>query len=309
MQADFVAAGTGLGAGTLTPDSGAGSARTFSAVFNEAQGSGALSWVQMLIAAAQDGGGQPFCLVHYDVHGNAFWVYSDLDGFFQGPVAPHAPSGSLQSSTCAMDTFNSSATRLGTQLTVNIRLLFKSLADRKVYLRTYDDNGTDTGMVQRGVWTQVPLDAPTMTVTPASGNSSTPVFQATFTSDAYGNQGSLPRGWQQFLIAADSTGGGRPFCFVHYDRAGGAFWMYSSDVGFFLGPIRPGVASSVLDSSACRVNTAPASAGIAADYSSSLILPLTLKAPMSGAKKLYMRMMDELMRDSGWQQVGTYQVP
>jgi len=164
-------------------------------------------------------------------------------------------------------------------------------------------------MVQRGAWTQVPLDVPTMTVTPASGNSSTPVFQAKFTSDAYGNQGSLPLGWQQFLVAADSTGGGQPFCLVHYDRAGGAFWMYSSDVGFFLGPVTPGTASSTLDSSACTVNTAAAVAGIAEDYSSNLTLPLILKAPMSGAKKLYMRIMDPLLRDSGWQQVGTYQVP
>ncbi|QOY89825.1 InlB B-repeat-containing protein [Paludibaculum fermentans] len=309
MQASFVPASTGLGAGTLTPESGAGSKRTFSAVFNEAQGSGALSWVQLLIAAAENGGGQPFCLVHYDVHGNAFWVYSDLDGFFQGPVAPHAPSGTLQASTCALDTFNSSATRLGTQLTVNFPLVFKSSAERKVYLRTYDDNGTDTGMVQRGVWTQVPLATPAMTMTPASGNSSTPLFQARFASDAYGNQGSLPLGWQQFLVAADSTGGGQPFCFVHYDRAGGAFWMFSSDVGFFLGPVAPGAASNALDSSACTVNTAAAAAGIAGDFSSSLTLPLTLKAPMSGAKKLYMRTMDPLLRDSGWQQVGTYQVP
>jgi hypothetical protein len=308
-QASFVPASTGLGAGTLTPDSGTGSSRVFSGVFNEAQGSGALSWVQMLIAAAGDGGGQPFCLVHYDVHGNSFWVYSDLDGFFQGPIAPHAPSGMLQASTCALDTFNSSVTRLGTQLTVNMRLVFKSSADRKVYLRTYDDNGTDTGMVQRGVWTMYPLGLPWMTVTPGTGNSSTPLFDATFHADPYGNQGSLPRGWQQFLVAADSTGGGQPFCFIHYDRAGGAFWMYSSDVGFFLGPVAPGAVSNALDSSACTINTAASTAGIAADYSSSLTLPLTLKAPMSGPKKLYMRMMDPLLRDSGWQEVGTYQVP
>lgn len=309
LQANFVSANAGVAVGAVTPASGTGSAQTFSAFFTGAQGAGSLTWVQMLIAAAENGGGQPFCLVHYDVHGNAFWVYSDVDGFFHGPVAPYAPSGTLQGSTCALDTANSSATALGSQLIVDFRLVFKSSAARKVYLRAYDDNGTDTGMVQRGVWTLVPLDAPTMTVTPDSGDSSTPVFQAKFASDAYGNQGPLPLGWQQFLVAADSTGGGQPFCFVHYDRAGGAFWMYSSDVGFFLGPVAPGAASNALDSSACTVDTAAAAAGIAGDYSSSLILPLTLKAPMSGAKKLYMRTMDPLLRDSGWQQVGSYQVP
>ncbi|MBN9659630.1 MAG: hypothetical protein J0H49_15715 [Acidobacteria bacterium] len=309
LQANFVTATAGVEVGTVTPASGTGSTQTFTAFFKGAQGAGSLSWVQMLIAAAGNGDGQPFCLVHYDAHGNAFWVYSDVDGFFHGPVAAHVPSGTLQGSSCALDTANSSAAVLSNQLVVDFRLVFKSSAARKVYLRAYDDSGADTGMVQRGAWTQVPLDVPTMTVTPASVNSSTPVFQAKFTSDAYGNQGSLPLGWQQFLVAADSTGGGQPFCLVHYDRAGGAFWMYSSDVGFFLGPVTPGTASSTLDSSACTVNTAAAVAGIAGDYSSNLTLPLILKAPMSGAKKLYMRIMDPLLRDSGWQQVGTYQVP
>ncbi|MGJ5817712.1 InlB B-repeat-containing protein [Paludibaculum fermentans] len=309
LQANFVSASGGVGVGTVTPDAGTGSTQTFTASFTGTQGPSSLTWVQMLIAAAENGGGQPFCLVHYDAHASAFWVYSDVDGFFHGPVAAHAPSGTLQGSSCALDTANSSATRVGNQLSVDFRLVFKSSAARKVYLRAYDDSGADTGSVQRGVWTQVPLDAPTMTVTPASGNSASPLFQAKFASDAYGNQGSLPLGWQQFLVAADSTGGGQPFCFVHYDRAGGAFWMYSSDVGFFLGPVAPGAASNTLDSSACTVNTAAAAAGIAGDFSSSLTLPLTLKAPMSGAKQLYMRTMDPLLRDSGWQQVGTYQVP
>lgn len=309
ITASFVAATGGTKPVSVTPSSGSGSKQNFTAVFQGAQGANTLRWVQMLVAASADGGGQPFCLVHYDVPGNSFWVYSDIYGFFQGPVSPQAPSDALQSSACALDTFNSSPAVNGSQLTLRLRLLFKTAAADNVYLRTLDFAGTDSGWVKNGTWTMAAMPLPAMTVVPSNGVSAFPYFQANYSLDEYGQQGSLPRGWQQFLVAADSTGGGQPFCFVHLDRAANMLWMYSSDFGFFLGPIAPGAASTALDSSACSVNTAAASAGAGSNFSSDLKLPLTLKAPMSGAKKLYMRMMDELMRDSGWQQVGTYQVP
>ncbi|MGC4048913.1 MAG: hypothetical protein QM757_05245 [Paludibaculum sp.] len=84
--------------------------------------------------------------------------------------------------------------------------------------------------------------------------------------------------------------------------------MYSSDVGFFLGPVAPGTASNALDSTACLVNT---QATTVQTVSGSLILtvPLTLKAPMSGTKNTYLRMMDSLYRDTGMQQKGTWTIP
>ncbi|MGC4056198.1 MAG: hypothetical protein QM757_45920 [Paludibaculum sp.] len=309
ITASFVAAAGGTKPVSVTPASGSGSKQNFTAVFQGAQGANTLRWVQMLVAASADGGGQPFCLIHYDVPGNSFWVYSDIYGFFQGPVSPQAPSDTLQSSACALDTFNSTPATNGSQLTLRLRLLFKTAAADNIYLRTLDYFGTDSGWVKNGTWTMAAMPVPTMTVVPSNGVSAFPYFQANYSLDEYGQQGSLPRGWQQFLVAADSTGGGQPFCFVHLDRAANMLWMYSSDLGFFLGPVAPGAASTTLDSSACSVNTAAASAGAGSNFSSDLKLPLTLKAPMSGAKKLYMRIMDELMRDSGWQQVGTYQVP
>ncbi|MGJ5817713.1 hypothetical protein [Paludibaculum fermentans] len=309
ITASFVAATGGTKPVSVTPASGSGSKQNFTAVFQGAQGANTLRWAQMLVAASPDGGGQPFCLVHYDVPGNSFWVYSDIYGFFQGPVNPQAPSDTLQSSACALDTFNSSPAVNGSQLTLRLRLLFKTAAADNVYLRTLDYFGTDSGWVKSGTWTMAAMPVPTMAVVPSNGVSAFPYFQANYYLDEYGQQGSLPRGWQQLLVAADPTGGGQPFCYVHLDRAANMLWMYSSDIGFFLGPVAPGAASTMLDSSACSINTAAASAGAGSNFSSDLKLPLTLKAPMSGAKKLYMRMMDELMRDSGWQQVGTYQVP
>ncbi len=80
------------------------------------------------------------------------------------------------------------------------------------------------------------------------------------------------------------------------------------EFSFFVGPVAPGAASNLLTSSACSVDVANATATQLADRLQEKV-PVVLKAPMSGAKKMFMRSQDVLGRDSGWVQVGTYQVP
>ncbi|MBN9658482.1 MAG: hypothetical protein J0H49_09915, partial [Acidobacteria bacterium] len=185
-------------------------------------------------------------------------------------------------------------------------VVFKAAATRNLYMRALDTSNLDTGWVQRGTWTQAAAALPSMVVSPASGSGSTRTFVLTY-GDPPGFAGS-PLGWEQFLVAAATDGGGQPFCFVHYDRAGNGLWMYSSDVGFFLGPVAPGVASNALDSSACTVN--PAGTTVQ-NVGGSLVLnvPLSFKAPMSGTKNTYLRSHDALNRDSGFQLKGTWTIP
>jgi hypothetical protein len=291
---------------SATPSSGSGAEQVFQAVYSGALGYQQLLWVQFLIAAAPDGGGQAFCFLHYDVRGNAFWLYSDTLGFFVGPVTPGSASSALQGSHCALNTAGSSVSGSGSSLTVNLAVVFKAAATRNLYMRAMDTSNLDTGWVQRGTWTQAAAALPSMVVSPASGSGSTRTFVLTY-GDPPGFAGS-PLGWEQFLVAAATDGGGQPFCFVHYDRAGNGLWMYSSDVGFFLGPVAPGVASSALDSSACTVN--PAGTTVQ-NVGGSLVLnvPLNLKAPMSGTKNTYLRSHDALNRDSGFQLKGTWTIP
>ncbi|MGC4055505.1 MAG: hypothetical protein QM757_42305 [Paludibaculum sp.] len=95
---------------------------------------------------------------------------------------------------------------------------------------------------------------------------------------------------------------------MHYDRAGNGLWMYSGDVGFFLGPVAPGTPSNALASSACSVNTAGVTA---ANLSGNLVLtvPIVFNAPMSGGKKQFQRTMDVLFRDTGMLQTGRWNIP
>ena len=290
---------------SLTPNSGSGATQTFTGVYTDGAGYTNLRWVQMLFAVATDGGGQSYCFVHYDVQGNGLWLYGD-GGFFVGPVAPHAASNLLQNSLCALNTSGSTVTGSATTLTIQPNIVFKQAGARNIYMRTMDQAGNDTGWVQKGTWTAAAASTGTLSLSPSSGSGSTQTFTLTY-PDPPGFAGAA-FGWTQFLVAAASDGGGQPFCFVHYDRGGNGLWMYSSDVGFFLGPVTPGTASSALNSSACSVNTAGATVN---NTGGNLVVtvPVTMKAPMSGSKKTFQRTLDVLNRDTGWQQTGTWIIP
>jgi hypothetical protein len=292
----------------VSPGSGSGSVQTFTGQVVAANGYHDLQWAQMLFAVATDGGGQAFCLVHYDVQGNKFWLYSDVLGFFVGPIAPGAASNLLQGSLCALNTSGSSVTGSEVALTVNANMVFKQALAVNIYMRAYTLEGVDTGWVQQGTWTTVAASLGTMTVVPSSG-SVTHGTQQTFTltyPDPPGFAGAA-FGWEQFLVAVASNGGGLPYCYVHYDRGGNGLWMYSSDVGFFLGPVAPGTASSLLTSSACSVNTASATVQ---NMAGNLVLtvPVTLKSPMAGSQKLFERSLTVLNVDTGFVQTGTLTV-
>src|SRR5262249_16330267 len=154
-------------------------------------------------------------------------------------------------SLCALNTLSSSINRSGNNITVNASLIFKQDLALNIYMRSYSAAGVDTGWLQKGTWTAVADAFQTMYVGPSASNVANGSLQTFLLNypDVPGFQGAA-YGWEQFLIGAASDGGGKPFCYVHYDRAGNALWLYSNDVGFFLGPVTPGTASNVLNSSA-----------------------------------------------------------
>ncbi|QOY88393.1 InlB B-repeat-containing protein [Paludibaculum fermentans] len=307
ITATFVSAAEGTRTIGITPHDGQAYHSVFEAVFQGARGAQSLRWVQVLFAVAPDGGGESFCFVHYDVQGGAFWLYSDVAGYFQGPVQPGVASAALQGSACALATGVSRVSTNGARLQLSLNLLFKATGARKMYLRALDMEERDTGWTEHGTWTQVAIANPVPFANPFSGGPSNQRFNLTFSQKGT-NYAGMPSGWNQFLIAVDPSGGNRPFCLVHYDRAAESFWLYSSDTGFFLGPARLGVPGLALDSSACSLDISTAFVSDSPD-TLALNFPLTLKPGMSGANKLFLRSMDQLQRDSGWQEVGSYQVP
>lgn len=292
-------------AGSVTPSSGSGSTQTFSAAYSDPNGVQDLSWVQFLVAVAPDGGNQPFCFIHYDRLGNGLWLYGE-EGFFLGPVAPGAVSAALHNSTCAVNTSGVSFTQIGTTLTLSLPITFKPgfVGDKNIYLRAYDRTEQDTGMIQRGSYKTLNPPPPVHSVAPSSGAGSAQTFTATY-PDEPGFTG-LNLGWAQMLFATAIDGGGQTFCLVHYDRAGNGLWLYG-DSGFFLGPVAPGVSSSLLQTNACAIDTAATSA-IGTSGALQWNLAVNFKASIQGARKIFLRNSSPIGVDSGFNQFGTWTI-
>lgn len=293
---------TPLGAAAV---SGTSSSQNFDFQFHAGAGYQSLQWVQMFFGAETDGGGQSFCFLHYDVAGNGLWLYGE-GGFFLGPVAPGSTSNQLQNSYCALNPAATSISGSGVNLTVHAQVLFKQVGTRKVFLRSMSWSLVDSGWIQMGNWDSTAAPLAVMSVTPAAGSGATGAIAAQWVEPT-----GLPvtsGGWVQMLVANSSQGDGTPFCFLHYDRGGNGLWVYSGDVGFFLGPVTPGVASNALDSPACALN--PAATTVQQNGGTLVIHPaFTFKAPMAGQKKIFQRSLDALWRDTGWVQTGTWLVP
>ncbi|QOY85439.1 hypothetical protein [Paludibaculum fermentans] len=292
-------------ADSITPSSGSGSTQTFTAVFSDPNGVHDLAWGQILIAVAENGGGQPFCFIHYDRSGNGLWLYGD-QGFFLGPVTPGTVSASLKNNACAVNTSGATFDPAGTSLHLSVPVSFKTgfAGSKYTYLRAYDHSEQDTGWVQRGAFTVTDPPTPALSVTPASGSGAVQTFTGTY-PDAPGFTG-INLGWAQMLFAVATDGGGQPFCLVHYDRAGNGLWLYG-DSGFFLGPVTPGSVSSSLQNSACSIDTAGSSA---ANVNGALEwkLSVAFKSAILGARKIYLRTLSPIGLDTGFLQSGSWTI-
>lgn len=290
---------------SVSPAAGGGSTAVFQARYAMTPDYHQIPWVQLLLAAAPDGGGQPYCFVHYDAYGDGFWLYGE-GGFFVGPVKPGTASFALQNSFCALNTKTSSVVGSGGELLLRAEIVFKQAATKNIYLRAHGTGEQDTLWVQKGAWSASPSPMGAMLVSPGSGSGSSQNFQLTYNDPA--GFGGTTGGWSQFLVSNAADASAQNFCFFHYDRAGNGIWVYSSDVGFFLGPVQPGVASTALDSSACTVNSA---ATTVTSQSGAVVVnvPIVFKAPMKGSRNLYQRTLDPLLRDSGWVLSGGWTIP
>jgi hypothetical protein len=141
-------------------------------------------------------------------------------------------------------------------------------------------------------------------VAPSSSMKATQIFTATY----WDPNGATAIEWVQLLFGVATNGGGEPFCYLHYDRIGNGLWLYSNDYGSFVGPVTPGVASSELQTTACKVNTAGAIVASAGGVLQ-LTVPVTFQGAFQGNLNTYERAYDILGNDTGMQQKGTWVIP
>ncbi|MGC4048247.1 MAG: hypothetical protein QM757_00815 [Paludibaculum sp.] len=287
---------------SVTVSSSSGASQTFTAVVSDPNGVNDLSWAQLLIASAPNGGTNPFCFIHYDRSGNGLWLFGE-EGFFYGPVAPGTLSAALRNRFCAVQTSGATVTSLGSRLTLNLPVTFKTdhSYSENIYLRAYDRSEQDTGMVQQGSVSISTKTLPAISMTPSSGTGAAQTFTAIF-PDAPGFTG-LQLGWAQMLFANPSAS--QPsYCLVHYDRAGNGLWLYG-DSGFFIGPVTPGTPGTTLQNNTCTVDTAGTTAVSMGGYLE-WKLPVFFTYYMDGYGYLNLRTIDPIGVDTGFRWAGSW---
>lgn len=294
---------TGLGPLTASPQTGAGSSQTFSAGFAPPDGVSPIAWVQMLFAVDETATDGKHCLIHYDRKANGLWLFGD-QGFFLGPVAPGAASSLLHNSSCSISTANSMASFLGNNVALRVSVVFHGAlsGQRNLFLRSHDASGQDSGFQTRGTWTASADAGSPMSITPNAGGGFMQSFSAVFSDPPlFPNQHAE---WMQILFATAPDGGGRPFCQIHYDRRGNALWLFG-DEGYFMGPITPGSGNFALQNSTCKI-TAAGTIISTGGPSLHWTMAITFRSGLQGTRNIYLRSLDVLGRDSGFQLAGTW---
>jgi len=106
----------------VSPGSGSGSAQTFTLTNPDPAGfaRAAFGWVQFLIVAASDAGGQPFCFVHYDRAGNGFADVFKRRKLLPGAGGTGTTSTALSSNACSVNTAEATVAKASGILVVTL---------------------------------------------------------------------------------------------------------------------------------------------------------------------------------------------
>jgi hypothetical protein len=285
--------GGSVNAASITPNSGTGVARTFTALFTDSLGASAdLKRAMVRFGASVNG-----CVVDYNAIAGTVRLFDDA-GLPGAPASFGA--GTLANSQCTLDLVQSSAAPSGTNLTLTLRLIFKAplLGPQPIAMRAISNFGTTTGWLAKGTWT-VGADVQAILVVPDSGSGATQTFGLAF-SDSEGVAADLVAARVRFR---DPVSGVQ--CGIAYNAMTNKVRMLN-DAGIF-GPFVD-FGSGTLTNSQCTLDLA--ASGASPDGNDlTLLLVITFKHAFAGAKNVDMRANSNFGSTTGWVNRGTWTVP
>lgn len=276
-------------ADSVNPSSSSGPAQTFTATYSDASGAAALNRRLFLVNSVLNGTNA--CFVQADPSG--IYLVNDAGSALLGPLTGTA---TLSNSQCTLNGTGSSLNNSGSTSTITLSIAFKPAFSgaKNLYMYAEDTSANNSGFQLRGTFTVTSTaSVPTVTsVTPNSGSGAHRPFTLVY-SDPAGNS-LLNR--RLFLINSTLNGAGA--CFVEVDR-NGIFLATDAGTGL-IGPLLP---NGSLGNSQCSVDTPGASVAYSAT-TTTVVLPITFKAPFGGSRNIYMYADDTLGNSSGWQLMG-----
>jgi Zn-dependent metalloprotease len=287
---------------SVTPASGSGASQTFALQYSDSLGATDLlkTWVWFNATFAPSAANS--CLVYYERPANSIFLLNDAGTAWTSGTA--GAGGALQNSQCSIALGSSSAAPVGTTLTVNLAMTFKTpfAGAKNVYLYAENAAGASSGWQDRGDWT-VPSTAVTVTadsVTPDAGSGASQTFALAYSSTLGATNLTTTWVWFDATFANSAANS----CLVYYDRPAhtlfllndaGTVWM-SSGMG----------SGSTLQNAQCAIDPASSSATPSGN-TLTVSLAVTFKAAFNGAKNIFMYGTNGTV-DSGWQDRGDWTV-
>lgn len=290
--------------GGVSPTGGSGANRVMTFTFSDGNGAPDLNVLNVLVNSGLDGSNA--CYLAYVRPANTLYLMNDA-GTELLPGIPLTGSGSIANSRCSVSGAGSSATVSGTTLTLVLNLSFAPThaGNQVVYAAARDLSTGNSGWRAVGVW-QVPgaQAAPTAVVglSPSAVSGASGTVAATF-SDV---NGFADLNVINLLINSGLDGGGA--CYLAYVRSANAIYLVTDAGDGLLPAVTPG-SGGLAANSQCSV-LGSGSAVTASGNSLTLTLNLSMSTPaFRGALIIYGAARDLAGTNSGWQAIGTWNVP
>ncbi|MEZ5354030.1 MAG: BACON domain-containing carbohydrate-binding protein [Bryobacteraceae bacterium] len=289
-----------------SPTSGTGLSRAFTFTFTDNDGAADLDVVNVLINNAIDG--RNACYLAF-VRSTSTLVLVNDAGAAGGPFAGSLPipgSGVIANGQCAISGAGSSASVSGNTLTLVLNVTFQGAfaGNRIVHLAARDVAGNNTGWLAKGVWT-VPggaAAASALTVNPARATASAATMTLNFPDvPGFGEYAILN-------VLINNAIDGRNACYLAFIRDSSTLVLVN-DAGFAGGPFAGSVTvpgAGAIANSQCTVTPASFTDSGAA---MTLTLGLAFHPPIRGSRIVYTAARDANGNNTGWQAVGTIDIP
>jgi hypothetical protein len=317
IQAGTWTVGTGGGGGgggglngveSLIPTTGAGSSGTFSGVFTHTGGATQHYLGYMLFLPTPNVvnfTATGSCLVEYNRISNGMRLIDNAGTGWIGGIEGirlGTPGAVLDNSFCTVNVQSATALVAGTQMTVNVPIVFKPALGPVLgsFLQAEDVNGLWTGMTQFGNW--VLPGAPLVRTGPAIASilpttATGSAANYTITATHPGGPGALT---QVHLLLSDKIVGGTP-CQAVYFPGSNTINLINDAGNGLVSPtgVVPGSAV-ILSNSRCGVNVAGATVAATAN-SVAVTLPMTFSsATFGGIRNVYGIAFDNTGLTSHW---------
>ncbi|MBI3472398.1 MAG: hypothetical protein HY013_13680, partial [Candidatus Solibacter usitatus] len=177
---------------SVAPSSGTGPSQVFSLVYSDPNGFADIVRANVALGATLSPVGS--CYLEYTRATNTLVLASDSGGTWVGSVTL-GTAGSLANSQCQVDALTSSATGVGSALTLNLSLVFRSpfAGPRNIYLGALDSVGNFSGWQALGTWT---VNPPPVAVSVAPWNTRAPPTHCCWPTTP-GTRGPPPLSWDR----------------------------------------------------------------------------------------------------------------